>query len=59
MKKELTIQECADHFNVTYMAVTHWINAYKIPTRIQRVIGVRARKVLTLEDVYKYSGIEK
>ena len=46
-----SIKEIAEHFNVTTMAVRYWIKEKNIPYSIQKVIGIKPRMMLKIEDV--------
>lgn len=61
MKKEFyTVDEIADIYNVTGMAVRHWINK-GLPYEVEKVIGIKPRIVIKLEEVEEYLklGIRK
>lgn len=48
-----TIKEIAEHYDVTTVAVHQWIKRKNIPFKIEKVIKVRPRIIVRLEDVEK------
>ena len=57
-KKLYTVSEVAEEFGVTSMAVRHWI-AKGLPTETEKVIGIKPRMVIDLNDVYSFTGLKK
>jgi hypothetical protein len=55
---KMTVQEIADEFEVTKSGVYYWLRE-GLPFEIEKVIGVKPRKVIDPSDVYKFLGIEK
>ena len=51
MSELKTIKEIAEHFNVTTMGVRYWIKTKNIPYSYEKVIGIKTRIVLNIEDV--------
>ena len=50
---ELTLQEIADHYGVSYVAVSNWIkNGLKFSTK--KKIGRKPYKVSTIKNVESY-----
>lgn len=49
-----TIKEVAEIYKVTTMAVRHWIKDGNIPTKKEKVIGIKARIILDEKDVEEY-----
>lgn len=48
---EKTIKEIAEDYNVTTMAVRHWIKKYEIETWYAREIGKKPYLVLRSKDI--------
>jgi len=57
MSELKTIKEVAEHFNVTTMAVRYWIKHKDIPCKVEKVIGIKPRIVLNVEDVERALGL--
>lgn len=55
---QYTIKEIAEKFGVTTMAVRHWIKSKNIPFEYEKVIGVKPRIVLKIEDINKALNIK-
>jgi excisionase family DNA binding protein len=55
---KLTVQEAADFFNVSRTAVYNWLKA-GLPYAEEKVIGVKKRKKIETEDVYKFLQVTK
>ena len=55
-----TVREIADEFGVTVVTVRNWLKA-GLPSRTEKVVGIKPRKVMTSEDVEKFinKGIRK
>ena len=51
MGKLKTVKEIAEHFGVTTSGVRYWVKDKHIPYIIQKVIGVKPRMMLKVEDV--------
>ena len=49
----LTNKEVAARYGVTTTAVRHWIKGKKIPYEYQKVVGIKPRIIVKLEDVEK------
>lgn len=59
MKNRLyTVSEIAEHFGVTPVSVRNWI-AKGLKTETERVIGIKPRMVVSIEDVEKFLGLKK
>lgn len=56
-KKMQTIKEVAEKYNVTTMAVRHWIKKYDIETKTERVVGIKPRIILNILDLQKKLGL--
>ena len=48
-----TVKEIAEYFGVTSMAVRHWLKNKNIPYEIEKVIGIKPRIIIDIEDVKK------
>ena len=53
MQELKTIKQIAEHFGVTTSGVRFWIKTKNIPYTIQKVIGIKPRMMLKIEDVEK------
>lgn len=58
MREKKTVSEIAKMYNVTTMAVRHWIKK-GLPYTTERVIGVKPRMVINPDDVKKFLGLNK
>ena len=57
MSNYKTVKEISELYNVTTMAVRYWIKRHDIPYKLEKVIGIKPRIVLLLEDVETALGI--
>ena len=57
MNNYKTIKEIAELYSVTPMGVRYWIKKYDIPYKIEKVIRIKPRMVLLLEDVEAALGV--
>ena len=48
-----TVQEIADMFGVSHVAVRNWIKG-GLPYKKEKVIGIKARMIIDPTDVYIY-----
>ena len=55
---KMTVQQIADKFEVTKSGVYYWVRE-GLPFEIEKVIGVKPRKVIDPSDVYKFLGIKE
>lgn len=55
---KLTVQEAADFFNVSRTAVYNWLKA-GLPYVEEKVIGIKRRKKIDTDDVYKFLQVTK
>jgi predicted site-specific integrase-resolvase len=53
-----TVQETADRYEVTYMAVQKWIEK-GLPYTTERVIGKKERRVLDEKDVEDFLQLKE
>ena len=53
-----TVAEVAEHFGVTPPGVRYWI-AKGLKTKTEKVIGIKPRKVIDLDDVYSFLKLTK
>jgi hypothetical protein len=58
MKTLYTVSEVAEYFGVTPPGVRYWISK-GLKTQTEKVIGVKPRKVIDLDDVHKFLNITK
>ena len=57
-KQKLTVSQVAELYGVTTSAVRIWIKK-GLPTETERVIGIKPRMVIELNDVEKFLGLTK
>lgn len=55
-EKYLTVKEIAEHFDVSVPAVYKWLKK-GLPYKMEKVIGLRPRKVTTIETVNEFLGL--
>lgn len=53
MENKLSLQEAADYYGVSYVAVSNWIKD-GLKFEYQKVIGKKKRKVTTLANLREY-----
>lgn len=58
MSKKKTVKEIAAIFGVTTAGVRYWLSK-GLPYEIEKVIGIKPRKVIDPDDVYEFLGLTK
>jgi hypothetical protein len=58
VKRMYTVAEVSEHFGVTPPGVRYWI-AKGLKTKTEKVIGIKPRKVIDLDDVYSFLKLTK
>lgn len=58
MNKKLTVQEIADMYGVTHVAVRQWIKK-GLSYETEKVIGIKPRMIIDPNDVEKFLNLTK